>query len=53
MAALPQFRPAVLTGRVTPREGDTPYVRLGNLPVLALMFLALAVGVVVRCRAAQ
>ena len=53
MAALPQFRPAVLTGRVTPREGATPYLRYGNLPVLVLAFLALGAGVVARRRAAR
>jgi apolipoprotein N-acyltransferase len=53
IAALPQFRPAVLTGRVTPREGETPYVRHGNWPVLVLVFLALGAGVVARRRAAQ
>ena len=53
MAALPQFRPAVLTGRVTPREGDTPYLRYGNVPVLVLAFLALAAGVVARRRGAR
>ena len=53
MAALPQFRPAVLTGRVTPREGETPYLRYGNLPVLVLAFLALGAGVLARRRAAR
>lgn len=31
----PQFRTAVLTGSVQPRRGATPYVRVGNLPVIA------------------
>jgi apolipoprotein N-acyltransferase len=41
---LPQFQPGVLTGTVEPRTGLTPYVRLGNAPVLALVALGLAVG---------
>jgi apolipoprotein N-acyltransferase len=34
----------VLTGRVVPRVGLTPYVRLGNAPVLALLALGLVAG---------
>ena len=41
---LPQFQPGVLTGAVEPRVGVTPYVRVGNAPVLALVALGLAVG---------
>ena len=41
---LPQFRPGVLTGVVAPRTGLTPYTRTGNLPVLAIVFLGLALG---------
>jgi apolipoprotein N-acyltransferase len=41
---LPQFQPGVLTGTVEPRSGLTPYVRLGNAPVLALVALGLVVG---------
>jgi apolipoprotein N-acyltransferase len=42
---LPQFRPGVLSGAVQPRAGLTPYVRFGNWPVLALAWLAVAIGV--------
>ncbi|RPI16974.1 MAG: apolipoprotein N-acyltransferase [Lysobacterales bacterium] len=49
---LPQFEPAVLAGEVEPRVGETPYVRLGNLPVLFLAFLGLAAGLVPNLRAA-
>ncbi len=31
----PQFRTVVLTGTVQPRRGATPYVRVGNAPVVA------------------
>jgi apolipoprotein N-acyltransferase len=41
IASLPQFRKGVLTGSVVPRTGLTPYLRFGNLPVLALMLLGL------------
>ncbi|HFC53995.1 MAG TPA: hypothetical protein ENJ43_06140, partial [Gammaproteobacteria bacterium] len=36
-ATAPQFQVAVLTGQVQPRQGATPYVRWGNLPVVLLM----------------
>jgi apolipoprotein N-acyltransferase len=48
---LPQFQPGVLTGRVTPRAGLTPYLRLGNAPVLVLVAAAVVVGLLVRRRA--
>ncbi len=35
----PQFEIAVLTGKVQPRSGATPYVRVGNLPVVLLASL--------------
>jgi apolipoprotein N-acyltransferase len=39
----------VLTGEVQPRSGLTPYVRFGNWPILAVLWLALAV-IAVSCR---
>jgi apolipoprotein N-acyltransferase len=42
LGELPQFRPGVLTGVVAPRVGLTPYVRLGNWPVLVVIYVALA-----------
>lgn len=44
LGTLPQFAPGVLTGSVQPRIGSTPYVRLGNWPVLLLGFAGLAAG---------
>jgi apolipoprotein N-acyltransferase len=43
--ALPQFRAGVLTGAVQPRQGETPYVRTGNVPVLLLSMLGIVVAV--------
>jgi len=36
-----QFEAAVVRGSVTPQQGITPFVRMGNLPVLALSVLGL------------
>lgn len=52
LAELPQFQPGVLTGSVTPRIGLTPYLRLGNLPVLALALAGIAAGVLIGRRTA-
>jgi apolipoprotein N-acyltransferase len=41
---LPQFRPGVLAGTVEPRTGLTPYLRYGNWPVLALVWIAIGAG---------
>jgi apolipoprotein N-acyltransferase len=47
---IPQFDPAVLTGRVQPRTGLTPYARFGNWPVMLCVLLALGIAAVVRRR---
>jgi apolipoprotein N-acyltransferase len=52
-ARLEQFRAATLAGEVTPRAGATPYVRLGDLPVLALCVLLLAPAVPAAWRAGR
>ena len=41
-ARLAQFEAGVLEGEITPRSGATPYVRLGDYPFIAAMFLLLA-----------
>ncbi|MDT8382942.1 MAG: apolipoprotein N-acyltransferase [Gammaproteobacteria bacterium] len=38
-ASSPQFEVAVLNGEVQPRSGATPYVTLGNWPVLSCLLL--------------
>jgi len=39
----PQFEEAVLTGMVQPRQGETPYVSWGQLPLLLLSLFMLMV----------
>ena len=44
VARSPQFEQAVVTATVTPRQGATPYVRVGNWPVVSLSLLLLVAG---------
>jgi apolipoprotein N-acyltransferase len=44
LATSPQFEVAVLDGKVQPQTGATPYVVVGNWPVLTGLFLALGVS---------
>ena len=44
LATSPQFEVAVLDGKVQPQTGSTPYVLVGNWPVLFGLFLALGVS---------
>jgi apolipoprotein N-acyltransferase len=44
IARSPQFEEAVVTGTITPRQGATPYVLLGNTPVVILTVLCLLVA---------
>ncbi len=48
MATSPQFETHVLEGSVQPMAGSTPFVRWGNRPVIALLFLALGAGIWIR-----
>lgn len=42
VSQLPEFTRGTLVADVVPRDGSTPYVRMGNLPVLLLVAAALA-----------
>jgi apolipoprotein N-acyltransferase len=42
--AAPQFTVAVLRGRVQPMRGATPYARMGNTPLIAVVSLLLALA---------
>jgi apolipoprotein N-acyltransferase len=46
----PQFTTAAVTQRVQGHSGATPYVRLGNAPVVALCFIVLAAAALFRRR---
>lgn len=48
IARSPQFEEAVVTGDITPRRGATPYVLLGNTPVVILSVLCLLAASLVR-----
>jgi apolipoprotein N-acyltransferase len=41
-ARLPAFTAGTLVADIVPREGATPYVRAGNVPVLAIVAIAIA-----------
>lgn len=45
VARSPQFVTTVLTGEVVPYRGSTPYVHVGNYPVLMWLAMVLAFGV--------
>ena len=53
LAVSPQFEVFVLTGEVQPRRGATPYVLMGNFPVLLLILAALAATAFLYRRAIQ
>lgn len=48
LAQSPQFASHVISAEVQPRQGATPYVRYGNLPILIFLFISiLAMGILV------
>ena len=47
-ALVKQFEVQVLTGTMQPMSGATPYVRIGNLPVVVLLILILSVAMLVK-----
>ena len=51
VAQLPYLTRGVLSGEVQGRRGDTPYLRHGDAPVLALVLLALAAAGIAGVRA--
>jgi apolipoprotein N-acyltransferase len=51
IARSPQFEETVVSGEITPRRGATPYVLLGNAPVVILSVLCLLVAGLVAHRA--
>lgn len=44
VSELPGFKQGVLTGEIQARIGKTPYVRFGDLPILALSLLILVIS---------
>ncbi|MEQ6340751.1 MAG: apolipoprotein N-acyltransferase [Gammaproteobacteria bacterium] len=44
LAVAPQFKTYALTATIQPMSGATPYVRVGNMPVVGMLVLALAMG---------
>ena len=50
IAQAPEFKPAVLAATLVPRRGATPYLRVGNWPVVTLALTALVLAVVGRRR---
>lgn len=47
---LPPFTTAVLQGEVVPRQGETPYLRWGNLPVHVVIAVVLGLAAMARLR---
>jgi apolipoprotein N-acyltransferase len=52
-AQSPQFEATVVTGEVVPRQGSTPYVRWGNVPVVLLCAGLLLVARLLRKRGSE
>ena len=41
----PQFKAVILRGQVQPMSGTTPFVQLGNYPVIFMCLFLLAIGI--------
>lgn len=44
LAVAPQFKTYALTATIRPMSGATPYVQVGNMPVVGMLVLALMMG---------
>ena len=53
LATSPQFEVAVLDGMIQPRSGQTPYVVMGNWPVVSGLFLVLLITALLARKAAK
>lgn len=53
VSQLPQFQQAVLTGKIAPTPGQTPYLKMGNAPVYFICSLWLALAFIYRTHIAQ
>jgi apolipoprotein N-acyltransferase len=53
VAQLPYLTRGVLSGEVQGYRGDTPYLRYGDAPALALILLGLVAGAVAAMRAGR
>ncbi len=53
LARAPQFMVTVLTGRIQPMQGETPYARFGNAPVIVCALLVLGIVLLRILRAMQ
>lgn len=50
VAKAPEFTPTVLRSLITPRTGSTPYLNVGNWPIMSLALLVLICTVVAHLR---
>lgn len=53
IASAPEYQPAVLRATIEPRQGLTPYIQFGNVPVLGLSLLMLGMALWRRRREAR
>ncbi len=53
VAVSPQFEPYMLEGKLQPRNGQTPYMWLGDWPLLGILLFSLGLAVWARSRSNQ